>query len=301
MSAEAYKVIRDPVYGYRRLDPVPSDEEITRFYQSQYYDLIRKGGRAPELRRLMAGGQEAERERAWLRATFYSDICYLLNQYAFGKRVLDVGCGTGEFLSYLKENGFDTTGIEPSSDAVAAAESRGLAVHNATLEEFVEHHRSSGIGTFDAITLLNVLEHVPEPAQVVEIIKPLLNPEGIICVRVPNDFSEMQSAAHQQLNKEAWWIAIPDHINYFDFQSLHSFLKQLGFEVVYSQGDFAMELFLLMGEDYVGNPEVGNRCHQKRVRFETAISGEFRRRIYQALADVGVGRDCLVFGRLRER
>jgi 2-polyprenyl-3-methyl-5-hydroxy-6-metoxy-1,4-benzoquinol methylase len=301
MSSENYQVIQDPVYGYRRLEPTPTEEEIAEFYQSRYYDLIRQGGRALELRRLMAGGKEAESERAWLRTTIYSDVCYLLNQYALGKRVLDVGCGTGDFLGYLKENGFDTVGIEPSPDAVTAAESRGLTVHNTTLEKFVEHYKSSVIGTFNAITLLNVLEHVPNPAHVVEITKQLLNPGGIICVRVPNDFSEIQSAAQKQLNKEAWWVAVPDHINYFNFQSLHSFLEKLGFEVVYSQGDFPMELFLLMGEDYVGNPEVGNQCHQKRIRFEAAISGELRRQIYRALAEVGVGRNCLVLGRLGER
>lgn len=119
-------------------------------------------------------------------------------------------------------------------------------------------------------------------------------------MKVPNDFSEIQLAAHKQLGKEAWWTAIPDHINYFDFQSLHSLLERMGVEVIYSQGDFPMELFLLMGDDYVGNPEVGSRCHQRRVRFEMAIPDELRRRIYRALAEVGVGRDCLVFGRLRE-
>lgn len=301
MDSEKYHVIQDPLYGYRRLDPLPDEKEITRFYQSQYYDLIRKGGRAPELRRFMAGGQEAESERAWLRTTLYSDISYLLNQYAPGKRALDIGCGTGEFLIYLKENGFDTTGIEPSSDAVVDAESRGLTVYNSTLEEFVENYRSSDIGAFDAITLLNVLEHVPNPTHIIEITRLLLNPGGIICVRVPNDFSEIQSAAQKQLNKEAWWIAIPDHINYFDFHSLHALLERLEFEVIYSQGEFPMELFLLMGDDYVGNPEVGSKCHQKRIRFEAAIPGELRRRMYQALAEVGVGRDCLVFGRLREK
>jgi len=301
MDNEKYHVIQDPVYGYRRLDPVPRDEEITKFYRSQYYELIREGGRAPELRRLMAGGEEAERERKWLRTGLYSDICFVLNQYAASKRVLDVGCGTGEFLSFLIGNGFDAVGIEPSLEAAELAKSQGLTVSHSTLEEFVEHCRSQGIGSFDAVTLLNVLEHVPNPVEIVELIKKILSLGGIMCIRVPNDFSEIQLAAKKQLDKDAWWIAIPDHINYFDFHSLHTLLERLKFEVIYSQGEFPMELFLLMGDDYVGNPEVGSRCHQKRIRFEAAISGELRRRIYKALAEVGVGRDCLVFGRLREK
>jgi hypothetical protein len=58
-----------------------------------------------------------------------------------------------------------------------------------------------------------------------------------------------------------------------------------------------MELFLLMGDVYVGNPEVGGQCHQRRVRFESALPADFRRRIYETLARVGVGRDILVFAK----
>lgn len=57
-----YRVIKDPIYGYGRLEPVPDVREITKFYESRYYDPIRKGERAPDVRRLMAGGTEAERE-----------------------------------------------------------------------------------------------------------------------------------------------------------------------------------------------------------------------------------------------
>jgi 2-polyprenyl-3-methyl-5-hydroxy-6-metoxy-1,4-benzoquinol methylase len=302
-SGRQYRVTKDPEYGYRRLDPLPDQDDIAKFYERQYYDLVRKGGRAPELHRLMAGGEEAERERAWLRATLYSDVCHVLDRYAPGRRVLDIGCGTGELLSFLEENGFHATGIEPSPQAVAATyerdRPRSLTVYNCTLEEFVEHRELDKIGAFDAVTLLNVLEHVLKPSDMVENAKKLLNSGGLLCVRVPNDFNELQSAAIQKLKKEPWWIAVPDHINYFDFESLHSFLEHLGFEIIHSQGDFPMELFLLMGDDYVGNPEVGGRCHKKRIGFELAVPQELRRRIYQALAKVAVGRDCLVFGRLK--
>ncbi|MGH7452633.1 MAG: class I SAM-dependent methyltransferase, partial [bacterium] len=129
MHSEKYRIVQDPVHGYRRLDPIPDENEISRFYQSQYYDLIRKGGRAPELRRLMAGGDEAAGERAWLRAALFSDIGYVLHQHAPGKRVLDVGCGTGELLAYLRENEFDTVGIEPSPEAVSIGKSSGLTIY----------------------------------------------------------------------------------------------------------------------------------------------------------------------------
>ena len=59
MAKGKHRVIQDPDYGYRRLDPIPHNKEIADFYQSQYYDLIRKGGRAPEIRRLYDDNAEA--------------------------------------------------------------------------------------------------------------------------------------------------------------------------------------------------------------------------------------------------
>jgi 2-polyprenyl-3-methyl-5-hydroxy-6-metoxy-1,4-benzoquinol methylase len=299
MGDEKYRVIEDPVYGYKRLEPVPDEKEIANFYKTQYYEKVREGKSAAELHRFLSRGEEAERERSWLRATLYSDVSYVLNQYAINNRVLDVGCGTGEMLSFLRESGFDTTGIEPSEEAVKIVQTQGITAFNCTLEDFVDYYKSSGMNAYAAVVLLNILEHVPKPEKLLELTKEVMEQNGgIICVRVPNDFNELQSIARQELNKEPWWIALPDHINYFDFSSLQALLERFGFEVIYSQGDFPMELFLLMGDDYVSDPEIGKTCHQKRVNFEKKIPGELRRRIYQTLAEVGVGRNCLVFGKL---
>jgi SAM-dependent methyltransferase len=295
-----YRVIEDPVYGYRRLDPIPDAGELARFYQSHYYHLIRQGGRAHELKHLMEGGEAAERERSWLEHTLYSDLAHALETHAPGQRVLDVGCGTGEALAFLKRKGFSTIGVEPSAEASQAASGRGIDVLNMTLEEYVEHRSATRAPAVDAVLLLCVLEHVPDPAATIVAARSALVPGGLIGIRVPNDFNDIQRIARDKLAKSPWWIAVPDHINYFTFASLRSFLDRLGFDVVYEQGDFPMELFLLMGDDYVGDEAVGSACHQKRVRFETALPPALRRRMYQAMASAGLSRDCLVFGRLRD-
>ena len=295
-----YRVVEDPQYGYRRLDPIPADNELARFYQSHYYHLIRQGGRAHELKHLMAEGEESQRERQWLRHTIYADIAYALEAHAPGRRVLDVGCGTGEALSFLKEQGFSTVGIEPSAEASAAASARGIETLNMTLEEFVRHRERTGAAAVDAVLLLCVLEHVPDPAGMLGAVRSVLNPGGVVGIRVPNDFNEIQRIAREKIDKAPWWIAVPDHINYFTFESLRAFLDRVGFDVVYEQADFPMEVFLLMGDDYVGNESVGSACHARRVRFEMAIPAELRRRMYQALAPTGVSRDCLVFARRRD-
>ena len=68
-----YKIVQDITWDYRRLGPNPYDDEMTQFYQIHNYDLIRKGGRPPELHRLMEGGDEAVREEEWFGATLFTD------------------------------------------------------------------------------------------------------------------------------------------------------------------------------------------------------------------------------------
>ncbi|KAF0146431.1 MAG: type 12 methyltransferase [Nitrospirae bacterium] len=301
MIKKEYKIVQDPVCGYKKLDPIPSEDEIRDFYQKEYYDLIQKGGRFPESRRLMGGGQVADRELEWLHATLYADILAILNDEQCGKKIFDVGCGTGELIHYLSENGFKASGIEPSANAVKIARSRGLEVHDMPLEEFVSSRQPKGDDFFDVVLLMNVLEHLRKPSELIDQIKALLVPGGLVFIRVPNDFSELQLAAQKRLNISPWWVTVPDHIFYFNFDSLFAFLKRVGFEIVYSQGDFPMEIFLLMGKDYINNPEVGHTCHQERISFEMSVSGELRRRIYQSLGAQGIGRTCLVVGRLINR
>ncbi len=295
-KSSGFRVVEDATYGFRRLDPIPPETEVSEFYESRYYDLVRKGNRAPEIRRLMEGGDAAAKELEWLRGALYTDIVGVLEGVAPGRRLLEVGCGTGDFVAFSREHGFHSVGTEPSFEAVQRAEAQGLTVHNMTLEKFAAH---SGAGEFDVVVMLNVLEHVPDPVRTLQECEQLLAPGGILCIRVPNDFTEMQAAAKEKIGADPWWIAVPDHINYFSFPSLRKTLDRLGFDTVYAQGDFPMEIFLLMGENYIGNSEIGGRCHARRVQFDLGLPPELRRKIYSALGSADVGRDCLVFGKRR--
>jgi 2-polyprenyl-3-methyl-5-hydroxy-6-metoxy-1,4-benzoquinol methylase len=265
--------------GFKHLDPIPSNESIGEFYQTEYYELLRKGGRAPELQRLTKANPDAERERLWLHSTLYDDVLDILQTKAPKGRVLDVGCGPGELVEFLAKRNINASGFDPSKDTAAGAAERGLNVTCNTIETYLQAHQAEQAIPFAAVVSLNVLEHVPDPIGLVEGCHQLLMPGGTLVIRVPNDFTEIQAAAHAKLGGRKWWI-IPDHINYFDVSSLRRLFETKGFEIVDTMCDFPMELFLLFGDDYSKNSEVGSQCHYKRVNFELAVGSDLRRHWY---------------------
>ena len=107
-----------------------------------------------------------------------------------------------------------------------------------------------------------------------------------------------------ELEKGEWWVAPLQHINYFNCQSLENLLKKIGFEPRYKTTSFPMELFLLMGDDYIDKAELGRKIHAKRKMFEINMdrSGNtaLKRRLYDLLAGIGLGRQVTVMARKKD-
>ena len=297
MSDETTRVVWDGERGYRRLDPLPDQSGIDRFYEDGYAENT--GGSAPDIRRLKEGAAAADVERRWRYETAYSDLLDELGGLGLvGGHALDVGAGTGELLRYLSSRSGDRwtcEGVEPDARSTAMAVSDGLVISGRRLGDLDDRDA----GTFDLVTLLNVLEHVIDPRQELQLVRRLIGDAGYLVVQVPNDFSTLQEVASTALGLDPWWIAIPDHVNYFDFESIESLLRQAGFEPVSRMGTFPMEFFLLAGINYVSDPELGAEAHRRRREIELALPGERRRAFAKALAAAGIGRNCLVIARPR--
>jgi SAM-dependent methyltransferase len=294
------RLVVDPVWGYRRVEPLPTSDELDRFYESGYHDLISKGGRAPELARLVATGPDAERERAWLEATVYADVVDALEaavNNGLPRRSLEIGCGTGELLRVLTAAGWEAIGVEPATEIANVGRAAGLQIEAVTAAEFLAAWRADVSRPFTAIMLMNVLEHVPEPGPLVAALVETVAPGGRVIIRVPNDFNPLQAVARDRLGHDPWWITVPDHLNYFDHTSAAGLLERVGLEVLDQWGDYPMELFLLMGEDYVGDRALGHELHERRRRLEFALEPALRRQIGRAWASTGLGRNTIVVAR----
>ncbi|MFH1368245.1 MAG: class I SAM-dependent methyltransferase [Elusimicrobiota bacterium] len=148
-------------------------------------------------------------------------------RYNFPKnlKLLDVGCGFGNFLFHADKHGFICAGIDFSDKQLDIARSRfNLSdLHAATLEYFHEKHIDR---KFDVITLFGFLEHQANPAGIIDICKDMLNKEGYIALNVPNRKRPIFFGRRED------WDFPPHHLTRWDDRSLTDFMLREGFEVI---------------------------------------------------------------------
>lgn len=215
------------------------------------------------------------------------------------RRILDVGSGPGFFLLHGKQRGWSVMGIEPSRQA--AAHARGLGVE--IVNEFLGRNTAPRLGAFDVIHMHEVLEHLPAPGDMLDLCGEMLGPGGLLNIVAPNDYNPIQNLLREHFGYQPWWLAPPAHLNYFTPASLRGLVERAGFEVVHLTTTFPIDVFLLMGDDYVGNDEVGRAAHGRRKRLEQALEkgglGQLKRDLYQAFCRAGVGREIDILARRR--
>jgi 2-polyprenyl-3-methyl-5-hydroxy-6-metoxy-1,4-benzoquinol methylase len=288
---DGYRIIDCRTCGFAHALPLPTPEALERTYREQYY--------AEEKPQYLE--HQAE-DRAWLDLVNAERAALLARHWqAPGKTVLDVGCGGGFFLNACREAGFAVHGVEPSRQAAAhARDVFGLPVS----EGFLDDALASTLPRFGAVHASEVLEHLPDPAGMLRRIHDLLVPDGLVLLSLPNEGNPLQEAARQTLDLPPWWVAPPHHLNYFTVDSITALLWRTGFSPLRTLASFPMEFFLLMGENYVGNAQLGRACHAKRKAFELALEAagcsELKNRLYEAMASLGIGRTVVVLARRRE-
>jgi 2-polyprenyl-3-methyl-5-hydroxy-6-metoxy-1,4-benzoquinol methylase len=271
--------------GFKHIVPIPTTEELEETYKHEYYSKEKPFYL-----------ERHKEDLDWWNIVYDERYDFFEHNYPAEKRkILDIGSGPGYFLLRGKERGWIVEGVEPSQQAAEYSRSHGLKI----FEAFLDQNTIKKLGKYDVIHMSEVLEHVPDPRELLTNVLYLLNPGGMICVSVPNDYNPFQCALRVECGYEPWWVAPPHHINYFDFDSLTSLLQKVGYNIVRKEASFPMELFLLMGDNYVGNDSLGRECHGRRKRYEQALvnSGllKLKKLIEQLYSECSIGRIAIIF------
>lgn len=138
-------------------------------------------------------------------------------------KLLDIGCGVGDFLHTAEMHGWECIGVEPSEDAKAIAQKRmkGKIFVSEELEGFPD-------GAFDVITMWHVLEHVDDLKWQIAQLQRLVKPSGRVVIAVPN-----YKSYDGQFYKEHWAAYdVPRHLNHFNRITLSKIFKTSGLEIV---------------------------------------------------------------------
>jgi 2-polyprenyl-3-methyl-5-hydroxy-6-metoxy-1,4-benzoquinol methylase len=195
---------------FKFTNPRPVEEELGKYYESENYishtnksnNLI---NRLYKLARLYTIQQKST----------------LLRKWAVKGNLLDIGCGTGEFLAYNKNMGWSIQGVEVNPSAREKAEKQlGQSIHT-SLNDLATAK------PFQAITLWHVLEHVSNLKENCRKIVDLLAPQGTLMVAVPN-YKSFDAQYYQ-----GYWAAydVPRHLYHFCPSSMEQLWHSFGMRI----------------------------------------------------------------------
>lgn len=224
------------------LDPRPTPDSIGRAY-AQYYTHVGSDAPTNFLKQLSRRARNGYLNRNWgsqlepaspwlgkivaavpsLRAKADHELMRSFPKSEKGQSLLDVGCGSGQFLEFMKAAGWNVSGIDIDEKAVVSARRRGLDVTVGGLELYADRQE-----IFDAITLSHVIEHVYDPLSILQDCYRLLKKGGRLWIETPN----LDSQGHVEFGRYWRGLEPPRHLVIFTTNSLRTLIEKIGFRDV---------------------------------------------------------------------
>ncbi|MDO8806543.1 MAG: class I SAM-dependent methyltransferase [Elusimicrobiota bacterium] len=247
-NAGAFSFLRCPSCGLTWLSPRPTPEDMGRFYGDYYTHAAPEQDKTTASgKRFLGGGRDLIRDsilcgyygykhihdthRLCGIGGFLGGLPFFRNRaanvykalvpfYREGGRIVDVGCGRGDFLAWMKELGWETLGIETDAMAAKVAAGRGLAVETRPLEK-------AGLpGDWaDEVTMNHVLEHFYDPVSALTECRRILKKGGRLALYTPN----AASLGHRVFGREWRGLEPPRHLYIFSPRAILSALSKAGF------------------------------------------------------------------------
>lgn len=264
VSSEEFQLFHNKDLDLLETHPQPSLENLAEYYKSENYI-----SHTNSKRNLFEKAYHLIRKIALKRKL------KLINSYVGSdKQLLDIGCGTGDFLKEAQQNNWNVTGIEPNEQArqIANIKTNDSVFDTEHLQKFKSHR-------FDVITLWHVLEHLPKLEDHISIFKRLLKPNGTLIIAVPN----YKSYDAEYYNN--FWAAydVPRHLWHFSQTAIQRLFLKEEMKVVKTQPmKFDAYYVSLLSEKYKSG--MMNIFNAFRVGFFSNLkakqSGEYSSLIY---------------------
>lgn len=257
VSGESFDIRECEECGFRYTDPRPLEDRIGDYYEAEEY-ISHSNTKKGLINTLY---HWARQYTVWKKERLVRQLASDLP-----KKILDHGCGTGEFLAQCRKKGWETQGLEPDDGArEQAAQLLGHPVHSPeTLSEFPDDSLS-------IITLWHVLEHVPRLEETVGELKRTLSSGGTLVVAVPN--CRAYDAAHYKEN----WAAydLPRHLYHFRPPDIRRLFEDHGMEVVRVRPMLLDAIYVsMMSEKYMGNSPLKGVLHGVRSNLRANLQNE---------------------------
>lgn len=213
VSQEVFSVWHCASCTHRFTQDVPAAAAIGRYYQSENYISHTNTSKG-----------------------LVNRLYHLVRNYTLGSKMklvqsvsgrntgtlLDVGAGVGAFAAFMREKGWQVTGLEPDGETRKRAQEQ----HRITLQDSADLFQLP-VAHFDVITMWHVLEHVHQLDDYIQQLKALLKPGGVLLIAVPNYTS------HDASYYQAHWAAydVPRHLYHFSPASMRTLLQRHGLAV----------------------------------------------------------------------
>ncbi len=187
--------------GLRYAEKMPTPQQLVRLYS----DVV-----DPEY--------EAEKEG---RGENFLRILKLMEKLKGKGELLDVGAATGILMEMAEKRGWKTRGVEVSGWACEVAKRKGLEVFHGDFLDYPETKK------FDSITMIDVIEHLAEPAKAIKKAYGLLKPGGLLVLVTP----DIESPTAKLMGKR-WWHFRPAHVNFFSRRTINWLADNFGFKIL---------------------------------------------------------------------